>query len=123
MLAADGDVLNPVPGVDGQSVAFGNLGHFFLGSGYIENPHHFGGFSPQNDVLGNRKGIHQHEVLMNHADTVLDSHIGIADFDLLPLDANPALGRTVETVKTVHQGRLAGSVFPQERMHFAFVYR
>jgi len=70
-----------------------------LGRGQIQNSHHFGGLSTKDDVLCDGKGLHQHKVLMNHTDAMLDSNIGIIDFDLFSLDAYPALGGAVETVK------------------------
>jgi len=114
LLAANGNIFNLVPGIDGQPVTFGNLSHFFLGCGQIKDTHHFGCLSAQYDVLGNGKGCHQHEMLMNHTDAVLDGNIGVTDVDFQTIDADFAVGGTIETVKTVYQGCFTGPVFTQE---------
>ena len=42
----------------------------------------------QNDVVEHRHGLHQHEVLMHHADAQLYRLTGGVDTDFLPLQKN-----------------------------------
>ena len=119
LLAAHRNVLNQGLRIDGKPVTLGNLGHLSFGFGYIEKAQPLGGLAPQHNVLGHGKRFYQLKMLVNHADTVTDSHVGIADHNLLAVDADNPFGRPVKAVETIHQGCLTRPIFAQQRMHLA----
>ena len=68
----------------------------------------------QNDVLEHAEGRGQHEVLVYHADPQGDGLPGGVDLDLFPVDPDGPGGGTLHTIQLVHDGGLAGAVFPHE---------
>ena len=77
------------------------------------------GLGREHDVLGDRHHRDQHEVLVHHADAVLDRRLGRAELGRLAVDPDLALVRLVEAVDDVHQRRLAGAVLAEQRVHLA----
>ena len=77
------------------------------------------GLGREDDVLGDRHHRDQHEVLVDHADAVLDRGLRRAELGRLAVDQDLALVGPVEAVEDVHQRRLAGAVLAQQRVHLA----
>src|SRR3546814_97858 len=70
------------------------------------------GFGTQHDVLHHRHGVHQHEVLMHHADAGGDGVARRADRHRPPVDEDLAAVGLVEAVEDAHQRRLAAPFSP-----------
>ena len=92
LLEPDRQILNQRIRVDDQPVMLRHLGDQ-LARGV------FGGseaeilLRPQHHVLQHRKSLHQHEMLMNHADSVGDGDGGGGHLHLFPVDQDgPAIG-------------------------------
>ena len=122
MLASHGKVLNHGFGINAQSILLGQKGHLAFCGFKIENPHSPGDFIAQDNILGNTKGLDQHEMLMHHADPVFNGHVGISNLQGLAVYANAAAGGFVKPVQHIHQGCLARTVFPQKGMNFPFMH-
>ena len=73
----------------------------------------------QDDVLGHGQHRHEHEVLMDHADAVVDGVARSTHGHRLSVQQDLALVGTGEAVEDVHEGGLAGAVLAQERMDLA----
>ena len=73
----------------------------------------------QNDVLESGHVLDQHEVLVDHADAVLDGDARAGDVHLLAVHINLALGRLVQADKDVHERGLAGAVLAQEGVYLS----
>src|SRR3546814_15506524 len=65
-------------------------------------------------VLHHRHGVHQHEVLMHHADAGGDGVARRADRHRPPVDEDLAAVGLVEAVEDAHQRRLAGAVLADD---------
>ena len=120
LLHAHGDVLNFRVGVDGKTVALGNLLHIFPGLRHIQG-NSLSRLGAQHDILCDGEGLDQHEVLMHHADSRVDGVPGIAHFNGFAVDQDLAGGGLEKAVKLVHQRGFARAVFAQDRMDFTFV--
>ena len=68
----------------------------------------------QDHVLDHRKGVHQHEVLVDHADTGGDGVLAALDGQGPPGDANLTPIGLVEAVEDAHQSGLAGTVLADD---------
>ncbi len=73
-----------------------------------------GGFDTEHDVLGDRHDRDQHEVLMDHADTVMDGIGRAMNFCFLPPYQYFTLIRLIQSVEDVHQCSLAGTIFTEQ---------
>ena len=85
-----------------------------VGSLHIEERSALGA---EDDVLRDREAVHQHEVLVDHADAERDRVAGRVDPYLLTADGDPALIRRVQAVQDPHQGRLPGAVLADQGVH------
>ena len=119
LLLADRDVVHERARVDGQAEAAGDVAHALLGRRVVEQDAVVRRLGREHDVLGDRHHRDQHEVLVHHADPVLDRRARRAELGLLAVDQDLALVRVVEAVEDVHQRRLAGAVLAEERVHLA----
>ena len=79
------------------------------------------GLDAQHHVLGDGHHRHEHEVLVHHADAARDGIVGGVDIHLFPADQDLAFIRLIQAVEDVHQGGLAGAVFPQQGMDLALL--
>ena len=70
----------------------------------------------QDDVLQHRKRIHQHEMLMHHADSRPNRIIGGSDRHGLSADPDLAALGLVEAIEDAHQGRFSGTVLADNPM-------
>jgi len=97
-----------------------------------DGEHLFGGFlqvvfffvpETQDDIFGGGKDIHQLEMLVNHADLVVEGILGGADDNLLPVDEDLAAVGEVNAGDHIHQGGFPAAVFSQDGKDFPPVYR
>src|SRR5215211_3636206 len=77
------------------------------------------GLLGQDDVLRHGHDRDEHEVLVDHADSVADRFLGRAEADRLALEQHLAVVRAVQAVDDVHQGRLARPVLAEQSVHLA----
>ena len=80
---------------------------------HVEDARTAANLAAQHDVLRDGEVVHEHEVLMDHADAVRDSVIGAVDLDGLSVDADLPLVSLVQAVEYVHERALARTVFSQ----------
>ena len=73
----------------------------------------------EHDVLRHRHRVHQHEMLMDHADAERDRVGRRLNRVRLPADENLAAVRAIEPVGDAHRGRLPGAVLADNRVHRA----
>ena len=66
----------------------------------------------EHDVLRHRHRVHQHEVLMHHADAQRDGVVGVRDFPGLAVDQDLAAVGGVEAIRNPHRGGLPRAVLP-----------
>jgi len=81
----------------------------------ITGPH----WQPQLDVLSHGKGLHQLEMLVNHADVVATSIPRAAQAHRVVIDQQRSAFRCVEAGGDVHQRGFARAVLAEQRVHFA----
>ncbi len=72
-------------------------------------------------ISEDRHSLHQHKVLVDHADPALHSASGGGEADLLAAEENLALRRVVQAAQNIHQRAFACAVFPQKCQDLAFV--
>ena len=116
LFLADREVLDDGARIDSEGVRLGELGDALPRGVDIETG------SPllaEDDVLGDREGIDEHEVLVDHADPERDGVSRRADLHLLAPHADAAAVRRVHAVEHPHQSRLAGPVLADQRMDLA----
>ena len=117
LLLADGDALDALVGIDREVERVREILDALPRGVHVED--HAGGrrLGREHDVLGHRHHRDEHEVLVHHADPVLDRFLRRVDPDRLALDEDLALVGVVEAVEDAHQGRLAGAVLAEQRVH------
>ena len=76
----------------------------------------------QNDILCYREILHQHEMLMNHADPVSNCYIGILDICLFTAYVYLAFIGLIQTVQHIHQCTFSRPIFTQKGMDAALLY-
>ena len=104
-------------GVDGESVAFGHLHQPLPHRRHVREAS--APVQAQRHVLGHRQRRHQHEVLVDHADPVVNRGGRRGNLDRCPLDPDLAFVGPVQAVEDLHQRALAGAVLPQQRVDLA----
>ena len=118
LLLAHGDFGDELVELHLQAVLFGQ-GLDLLAAGVLLDEHALGLLVAEDDVLKHRHGLHQHKVLVHHADAKLYRLGRVVNLHLLAVEVDLALGGLVEADEDVHQRGLAGTVFPQEGMYLA----
>ena len=73
----------------------------------------------QRDIFGDGQRWHQHKMLMNHPDAVLDGSLRMFDGRGFAIDEDLAFIRMIQTIKHLHQRRFAGAVFAKQRVNLA----
>ena len=73
----------------------------------------------QDDVLGDGERVHQHEVLVDHADAQGDRVARRRDLHLLAADRDPAAIGRIHPVQHPHQRGLPRAVLADQRVHLA----
>ena len=74
---------------------------------------------PEDDVLGHGEARDEHEVLVDHRQPGQHGVSRVLEPHRLAVDPNLALVRVIQPEQDVHQGRLAGAVFTQQRVNLA----
>ena len=74
---------------------------------------------PEDHVLDHGEGIHQHEMLVNHADAGGDGVLAVFDEHRPPRDPDLPLVGPIEAVQDAHQGGLAGAVLADDAVNAA----
>ncbi len=113
LLLAHREVLDAGRGIDRQLQLFREGADARLGGLQVEGEGG-AGLDPQDDVLGHRHRLDQHEVLVDHADAEGDGVVGARDAAHLAVDQHVARVGRVEAVGDAHGGRLAGAVLADE---------
>jgi hypothetical protein len=119
LLLADADVLDPGVGVQRGAEPTGQLLHPALGLAQVEAAPALVGLGPEDDVLGHREVVDQHEVLVDHADAQLDGLARRVDMLCFAPDQDLALVGLLKAVEHLHQGRLAGPVLADQGVDLA----
>ena len=73
----------------------------------------------ENDVFQHGEILHQHEMLVDHADAGGDRLVGAPQVDRPPVNPDLARVRGMKSVDDVHQRRLPGSVLANQAVHRA----
>ncbi len=110
LLLTDRDVLNARVGIDREVEALRELMDAAVRRMVVEEDPGRVGLRAEHDVLGDGHHRDEHEVLVDHADPVLDGVLRRVHRDRLALDEDLALVRLVDAVDDVHERRLAGAV-------------
>ena len=118
LLFRDGHVVDLLVRIDVEAVLFG------------DRPYAVGDllqivlavFDAQRHVLRGREHVDQFEVLVDHADAVRVGVLGVADGDLLAVHEDLSFVGIVDAGQHVHERRLAGAVFAQQRHDNAVVH-
>ena len=103
LLLPDGDRLHTGGGIDGEVERPREVGHPLVRSAVVEQDARLRRLRREHDVLRDCHHGNQHEVLMHHADPVLDRVFRRMQPNGLSLDEDLALIRLVQAVEDVHQ--------------------
>ena len=76
-------------------------------------------FLAEEDVIGDGQDGHEHEVLVDHADSAVDGISRVTDDDGLAAHTDLALVRCGQPIEDVHEGGFARAVFAEQRMDLA----
>jgi hypothetical protein len=85
----------------------------------VDQPHAVTGLAREEHVLGNRQGRDEAELLEDHADPERLGIEGAADLYRLSVDLDLTAVGGVDPFQDLHQGRLAGTVTPDESVDLA----
>ena len=117
LLLADRDPVDARVGVDGEPVALRQLVDAPVGGAVVEQHACTSRLGGEHDVLGDGHHRDEHEMLVHHADPVLDRGLRRAQVDRLAAEQDATLVGRVEPVEDVHQSRLPGPVLAEQRVH------
>ena len=121
LLLAHGDLRDQAIQLHVQTVLGGQLLDLLAASSPVDKQA-LGMLVAQNDVVKHRHGLHQHEVLVHHADAQLHRLTGRLDTNLLALQKDLTLGGLIQADQNIHQRGLTRAVFAQQRQHLAPVH-
>src|ERR1700722_6257846 len=113
LLQSDRQFADDGVGVDFEAIfalELGELGANLLGAARQQSA----ALGAQHDIFQNRQRLHQHEMLMHHADAMADRLARRGNAHRRAIDANFAGVRFIEAVEDRHQGRLAGAVLADD---------
>ena len=107
-------------GVDAQAVALGELGDHGVDRLVPDEERlPFRAVVAEHDVLGDRERADEAEVLVHHADAFVERVARRVEVHRLAVEEDLALVRPVEAREDVGEGRLAGAVLAEQRVHLA----
>ena len=115
------DIGDPLGHIQVKSVLLGGLRSHSDGFLVVEHDG-FGRLDTQHDVFRNGQGGHQHEVLVDHSDAVVDGVQGGLHLQLLIVEVDSALLVVLHAEEHLHQRSFAGSVFAHQRVDLAGVH-
>ena len=113
LLKSDRKIPDERVGIDLESVGGADLVHPRAGR-LLAAGEQGAALAPEHHVLEHRHGRHQHEVLVHHADAVLDGVRRAGHPDRLPVDPDLAAVGGVEPVEDGHEGGFAGAVLADD---------
>ena len=118
LLHSHGDVLDDRIRVDPHPVLFAQFQYAAAGLLFLQHAV-FGRLHAQDDIIQDRKALHQLEVLVHHADPQRIGVIGVFDGHLFAILFDDPLLRLIQSEQHTHQGGFPGAVFSQQRMDLA----
>ena len=116
LLHADCDVADLRVRVYVETVFLNDLEHVLPGLLHIERDAALCGLRAKNDVLRDCEILNQHEVLVDHTDSVFNCRSRILDINFLAADVDLSHVCLVKTVQDVHQRTLTGAVLTENGM-------
>src|SRR4029078_9922929 len=120
LLLADGELPHARPRVDRDPVALAEPGDVPLDPARTDDE--AASLWPvfaEDDVLGDREGRDESEVLVHHADPGVDRVAGRVTRAGLDVEPDRSLVRPVQPREDVRQRALAGTVLAEQRVHLA----
>ena len=121
LLLTNGNLRNELVQLHIQTILCGQLLDLSA-AGRSVNKQTFGMLVAQNDILKYRHGLHQHKVLMHHADAQFHRLAGGFDPDFLALLKDFSLRWLIKADQNIHQRRLPGTVFTQQCQHLSAIH-
>ena len=116
LFLAHRDVADERARINGQREALGELANALLGRALVQQQI-VAWLDPEHDVLGDGHHRDQHEVLVDHPDPGSDRVSCRRELDPLAVQEELSGIGPVQAVEDVHQGRLAGAVLTEQRVH------
>ncbi len=116
LLLRNGHIVDLLVRVDVKAVLIADFLDFLAGLGQVQLS-----LQTQNDVLRGGEHIHQLEVLMDHADAIVECVLGGSDGHRLAVNVDLSLIGEVDAGKHIHQRGLAAAVFAQQRQDLTLV--
>ena len=116
LLLRNGHVVDLLLGIDLEPVGVADLADLFRRGLEVEPA-----LQAEHDVFCGGEHIYQLEVLMDHADAMLEGILRRADDDRFAIHQDLALVREINAGEHVHQGRLTAPVLAQEGQDLARV--
>ena len=116
LLLRNGHVVDLLIGVDVEPVFVADLLDLFAGFGQVELA-----FKAEDDILRCGEEIDELEVLVDHADAVLERVLGGGDRHRFAMNVDLPLVGEVDAGEHVHQRGFAAAVFAEQRQDLAFV--
>ena len=118
LLHTHGDVRDSGIAVDIQAIALAQGKHLLARFLHLQDAV-LCGLDAEDDVLEHGEVLHQHEVLMNHADTQRIGRARIFDLCLFAIHEDLALFRLIKAEQDAHQRRFTGAVLAQKGVYLA----
>ena len=118
LLHTHGDVRDSGIAVDIQAIALAQGKHLLARFLHLQDAV-LCGLDAEDDVLEHGEVLHQHEVLMNHADTQRIGRARIFDLCLFAVHEDLALFRLIKAEQDAHQRRFTGAVLAQKGVDLA----
>ena len=109
LLQADRKIADNGVRFDSEAIVAGEPADFHTSPGKTCAEHH-PALGPEHDVFEHGQGFNQHEMLVDHADTMGDSLFRRAQPDRIATDTDFAGISFIEAVEDRHQGRFASAV-------------
>ena len=117
LLFRNGHAVDLLVGIDVEAVLFGDLADAFGDLLQVV----LAVLDAQRHVLRGCEHVDQFEMLMDHADAVREGVLGVADGDFLSVHEDLPLVRIIDARQHVHERRLAGAVFAEQRHNNAVI--
>ena len=119
LLCADRQVLDEGVGIDIEVEARGDLLDLLPRLVDVEEPEALRGFVAQRHGFGDGEHGHEHEMLVDHADSRGHGIAGAGELHRLVVDEDLSPIGVVESVEDIHHGGFAGAVLTQQSVDLA----